>query len=271
MDEEFVSRGPELKFYDHTKERSNALKPKGYVPTIQEHTRERVSNVIGDLEAMLDNKECTPGEFSLYQWLGKISASTAVAQGIMDHYGPCAEELLLVLAGGEGDEQLVEGYSRYDQDELIEKAMIYQGFLDDVTRFLDTTKKLRKIRKKKTVSVEKLIKNFVFAKENTDLQLASIDPAGILKAQELWAYNPKSQELTVFRAVDRGGLTIERTAIKNYDIKTSLTKKLPKRKVKEILDTVLSGGKVALRKVMDGANTEAKRITKTTILLKVVR
>jgi hypothetical protein len=80
--------------------------------------------------------------------------------------------------------------------------------------------------------------------------------------------------LSVFRAVDRGGLNVKSIAIIGYDPATSQSKKIG-RKTDEILNSVTTSGKVALRKLFDTINTDnlkfVDRLNSNTILLKVVK
>jgi uncharacterized protein YehS (DUF1456 family) len=76
----------------------------------------------------------------------------------------------------------------------------------------------------------------------------------------------------VFRALDRGGLQVKGTSIINYDEKISSTKGTG-RQTEKIVQTILNGGKITLRKLMDelkGNQSLQFRINENTILLKVV-
>jgi hypothetical protein len=102
------------------------------------------------------------------------------------------------------------------------------------------------------------------------LRLASIDPVKVLEAQELWTYNWKTKTLSVMKAIDRGGLMIKGTTIINYAPQNSFAKTIG-RKTQETLDEVLTGGKVALRKIMEGAKPiKSTRINDSTVLLRVI-
>jgi hypothetical protein len=101
--------------------------------------------------------------------------------------------------------------------------------------------------------------------------LASINPETIIGSQTLWTFNTGNNTLSVFNAVDRAGLSVNRTAITNYDPKTSKSMRIG-RKTAERLKSVLTGGKIVLRKVQDEMNNEvSERINISTILLKTVR
>ena len=78
--------------------------------------------------------------------------------------------------------------------------------------------------------------------------------------------------MTVFRAIDRGGLQVKGTSIINYDENNSVTKRTG-RKPEVYVDKVLNSGKVVLRKLMDELKNDAPlayRINENTILLKAV-
>jgi hypothetical protein len=127
-------------------------------------------------------------------------------------------------------------------------------------------------RKPRAISVEKKLKNFKFQKEDNTFKIASVNPEKVIGAQELWTFNTKYKTLTVFRALDRGGLQVKGTSIINYDEATSVTKRTG-RKPEVYVDKVLNGGKIVLRKLMDELKNDAPlayRINENTILLKVV-
>ena len=142
----------------------------------------------------------------------------------------------------------------------------------DLLRYSGNAKKLRAPRKKKPQSVEKKLKNFRYQKEFQDMKLASVPPEQIVGAQELWTYNTKYKTLTVFRAIDRGGLDIKRSSIVNFDEKTTMTRRTA-RSAEKIVQSVLSGGKIILKKVMDDLKetTLQDRINENTILLRIVK
>jgi hypothetical protein len=72
-------------------------------------------------------------------------------------------------------------------------------------------------------------------------------------------------------ATDQAGLGVKGSGIENYKYSESISKTL--RKPKDVLDRVLNGGKIVLRKVMGEINSKPSelngRINKDTILLRV--
>lgn len=245
-------------------------KPKVEQVSVQTHIWNKGTAVLSELEGMLDDGIITP-QWSLHDFLLKKEISTVIAKRIADHFAPRADELLEVMTMTDDDE-LQYAYRGYDTDDLTNMTVIYQGFVDEATRYAINAKKIRKMtRKRKLPSVERMLKHFVFAKTDNTYKLASIDPSKIVGAQALWVFNPKNCILTVYRAMDRGGLGIKRTTITNIDEKNSVSKRIG-RKTAERLEAVLTGGKVTLRKLMDTITSDQlklTRITKNHVLLRV--
>ena len=236
------------------------------VINIQDRIREKTSELIGDVEELIDKNE----QFSLYDWMKANEIPATYAPKIAAFYAPVLAELIEASEGT--DPQLKEGYKNFSKKQLGERIMFFNSIIEDAERYADTTKKVRKPRKPRAVSVEKKLKNFKYQKEDNTFKIASINPEKIIGSQELWTFNTKYKTLTVFRALDRGGLQIKGTSIINYDENTSVTKRTG-RKPEVYVDKVLNGGKVVLRKLMDELKNDAPlayRINENTILLKVV-
>ena len=233
-------------------------------PSIQERVKEKLSDIIGDIEVLLDVGE----KFNMYEWLQKNEIPAMYATKIVDFYQPLMDEYLTVLNGDK------EGYEKYTKKQMLNKQQILSDLLNDCRRFSGNVKKARTPRKKKAPSVDKLLKFFTYQKESNEYKLQSVDPATIIGAQELWTFDSKYNKLTVFRARGPAGLSISRTAISGFDVDSTLTKRIG-RNTEETLKKVLSGGKITLRKLMDEIKSEptafTDRINKTSILLKVVR
>lgn len=129
--------------------------------------------------------------------------------------------------------------------------------------------KTRKPRAKKPVSVEKKVSKVQYLKEFPELGLKSISPKEFVGRAALWYYDVAYKKLVVVRKAD--GLDVKGTTV-IFDEKQSESKKIG-RKTKEILDQVLKGNKVALRKIFTTINTGnvevTGRLSENTILLRV--
>ena len=112
--------------------------------------------------------------------------------------------------------------------------------------------------------------------DNT-LKIQSVYPSEVVGAMELWAYNIKSKQLTVFRAKSNTkGLSVHRTSISEYDEATSVSKSVRANKVDSVLKDLQSVGKVALRKFMETVPGTEKdkvqhRMSDETLLIRVTK
>jgi hypothetical protein len=227
--------------------------------------RERQSDIIGDIEELIDSGET----FSLYDWLKAKEIPAAYCPAIVAYYSPCLGELIEALEGG--DPQLKEAYAHFNKKQLRERIEFFNKLIEDAERYGNVTKKTRAPRKPRAISVEKKLKNFKYQKESNEYKIASINPEKIIGAQELWTFNTKYKLVTVFRALDRGGLQVKGTSIVGYDEATSISKGTG-RKPEIVLDKFKNGGKIVLKKMMEELKTNKPlqyRINENTILMKV--
>jgi hypothetical protein len=236
-------------------------KPAVVRPTIQQRIKDKVDDIIGDIEEMID----VGAEFSLYDWLQKRQVPPMHASKISAYYSPVRDEMI------EASEGRIEGYEKYTKKWLRDRAAFFGKIVEDADRYGSVTKKTRAVRRPRPVSVEKQLKGLKFQKESAEFKLASIDPQKILGAQELWTFNTKYKSITIFRALDRGGLKVKGTSIASYDENTSASYKTG-RKPEAIVDQVSKATKAGLKKVVDPlkAHTFNPRINENTILLKVI-
>lgn len=235
------------------------------VISIQSRMREKTMDIIGDIEQMIDSGE----PFSMYEWLQKNSIPPAYCTSIIEHYAPWLDELCTAYGGQDSD--LKEAYKGWTKKRLADRVLMFTAMIDDLERYQSNQKKVRAVRKPKPVPVEKKIRNLKFQKESNELKIVSVNPEKIIGAQELWTYNTKTKVLTVFRALDRGGLQVKGTSIIGFSDQ-SMSKSVG-RKPEQVLQKVLTGGKIVLRKIMDELKTDKKlqeRINEHTVLLKVV-
>lgn len=240
--------------------------------SVQDHMTNKVSDFIGEIEAIIDAGAV---DFSMYTSLQSAAFPAALSARVADYYRPIQQEIADAIA--KKDPQLVEAYASYTRVQMKSKLALYTSIVDDCDKHSGNLRKARKPRqprKKKAVSPAKKLKNFQFQKEDASLKISSVNPESVLGAQELWTYNTKNKVLSVFRARGPGGLEVNRTAIGGYDDTTSMSKKIG-RKTGDILKSVTTSGKVALRKLFDTINTDqlkfVDRLNSNTILLKVVR
>jgi len=243
---------------------------KSEVISIQDRIKEKTSEIIAEIEHFVDNRE-TMRDFSLYEWMKGKQIPATYSAAIVKAYQGWLNELLDAYEGSDPD--LKEGYRRQTKAEISKDIVFFNMLVDDAQKYGDVAKKTRVPRKPRAVSIDKKIKGLKYQKEDKSFKIASVNPEKIIGAQELWTFNTKYKTLTVFRAIDRGGLQVKGTSIINYDEANSFTKRTG-RKAEYFVERVLNGGKIVLRKLMEEEGLGetvviSQRINENTILLKV--
>lgn len=178
-------------------------------------------------------------------------------------------------------EQLKEGYAIYETKQLKLKLKAMQNIINVLDVIIESAKVLRKPRKRKPISSEKMVAKLKYCVSHDKLGLVSISPTDIVRCNELWVYNIKSRKIGKYVASmqdplgqqrDGSGLTVKGTTIQGFNEELSIQKTLrkPEEKLKEFKDA----GKIKLKKYMEEINAvEIKlngRINADTVLLKAV-
>ena len=170
------------------------------------------------------------------------------------------------------DTQLVEGYNNISKSSLLRTIKLLDKILTAASMIETVSKAQRKTRKKKAPSVAKLVAGVKYCARNDEAGVASVSPAGIIGAQEVWVYNIKTRKIGRYIASDSAGLTIKGTTIKDF-ASTSVAKNLRKPKVQ--LKDFMGSGKVKLRKFMDEIKAvDSKmngRMNENIVILKVFK
>jgi len=235
--------------------------------SIQDRMRERQSEIIGEIEELLDQDN---NELNLYDWLKARQIPATYAPAIAAYYASPLSELIEAYEGK--CPQLKEAYRHMTKKQLAERIKFYHTMVSDAEKYAGVAKKTRAPRKPRAVSKEKILKNFKYQKEDNTYKIASINPEKILGAQELWTFNTKYKIVTVFRAIDRGGLQVKGTSIIGYDEASSMSKGTG-RKPEIVLDKIPKSGKIILKKMMEELKTDKplqNRINENTVLIKVI-
>jgi hypothetical protein len=177
-------------------------------------------------------------------------------------------------------EQLKEGYAHLKKADIAKYRKAIEALNTELDFIIDQAKATRKPRKPKVKSASKQVEKLKFCKADSKYSLASVDPAAIVGANELWVFNVKTRKLGKYIASnqdpkgmnrDGTGLSVKGTTIQGYDENLSVQKTL--RKPPEQLKEFKAAGKVALRKFLDEIpTTDTKlngRCNPDTVLLKV--
>jgi hypothetical protein len=229
------------------------------VVSIQERTLAKNNMILDGAEEIVDAFE------SMYGYLQSVEATPSAAAFIRDRYQAIYDELM-------DDDVAAE---LFDKKRLKIERTYWQTVMDDLDRYIGNKKatKVRKPRQKKQKSAVDLVSKLQYQKEYSPLKIVSVNPADIIGAQQLWAYNTKYRKLTQYVASGPNGLQVNKATFEGYDVETSATKRV--RKPEDAIKAVLSAGKVSLRRIMEDIKTQAEpaksRINNDTILLRVIK
>ena len=241
--------------------------------SIQDRVRDVANGHIAEIEDELDSfvNGKFKNEFSMYEWLQKSEVKPMIAAKIAEYYVSVLEEAELALSGDE--DQVNEAYKFMTKKQKGNLVEFLSGIVEDARTFGTNQCKVRSPRAKKPMSVQQLIKKVQYMKEEPSLKIASIDPAKVIGASELWVYHTKYKALMHYVAIDRGGLTFSGTSITNYDESLSSHKIL--RKPDESIKQIIKGGPKVIVKRFNELGTKAKtcngRLNNATVLLRVIQ
>jgi hypothetical protein len=243
--------------------------------SIQQRMRDQVENLMGEWEGYLD--QLVERNFDLKKWepykemqaFGGGVIKPNHAKIIKDDFADAYLEALEILEWT--DEDIKEAYSHMDAKDRKAFVAFYDKINIACDTFIQTGKATRKTRKPKQVSKEKLVSKLKFQINDSVLGVASINPAEMIDAVEIWVYNTKTRKVGVYKADDRGApLTVKGTTLQNFDEKMSIQKTL--RKPAEQIKNWTGNAKTKFNKAFaEIKTTDTKmngRFNDTTIILK---
>lgn len=256
-----------------TNRSNSADKTAAPVPSVQDRIREQVHSVTWQFDVWLDRvaegrarKKSKPDPLALMQ---EAEFKAAHAAQVRKIYTPDRNDIAAAISKSDAD--LVEGYGCHSVRTL--KAML--AWLDEVLSAANMISQAKRAQRKvrKPVSVERQVSKIKYCESDTDYGVASIDPALIVGAQELWVFNVRHRKLGRYLAADVNGLSVKGTSIVGYHTENSVQVTL--RKPKQQLPELMSAGKVQLRKFLGnirGVKTRLNgRINANVVLLRAIR
>ena len=224
--------------------------------------------LIGDIEHMLDRNEYPE---SFYTWLKEKNIKPQQARAVADYYRPILNEL--IEAQTTKDVDLKYAYRHLSKKQLKDRASTFESLVNDCESLVSNNRKsvVRKPRKKKPKSADKVVSKIKFQKEDTNLKIVSIDPSKLVGASELWVFNTKYNVLAHYIAGD-GGLTMKGTTLQNVSDK-SRQKKL--RKPADVLPSITDSTSKAAERAFNAVKTKENnpngRINEFTIILRAIK
>jgi hypothetical protein len=230
--------------------------------SIQDRVRRSISNTMADAEVyIIDDR----GE--MYEFLQGRQVTPAAAKKLLEYYQPIYDEI------HSDDDQVKEAFGKNLKTERI----FMQGVVDDLNRYIGNKKivKVRKPRAKKVKSVIDLVKSLQYQKEYPALKIVSVNPAEIIGANQLWTFNTKTRKLSQIVSMSPTGLGVKGTSITGLDTELSVSKSIRPNLQAQLIQNLLSSGKVALRNFMSNIKTSSTcaspRMNESTVILRVIK
>jgi hypothetical protein len=238
---------------------------------IQDRIREKALEEVGEIEGLVDDfiaGGCKSAP-DMQSYLKSKNLSSVVQKRMCEVFIKRSKEFEDAMNTSDAD--IKEGYSNFSKVQLRKVKEFYDAIVAETNRGAESkpTRKTRKVKEKPPSVVAAKVQ---YMKEFADLQLKSILPEKIIGANQVWLYNTKTKLLGMYNADNAKGLTIKGTTIQNFNVETSIGKRLrkPEVTVKQLLD----GGKIVLKKLLDGLSTKPSeltgRINSDTIVVRVV-
>lgn len=255
-----------------------SAKPKNvYVPSIQERIKEASGNIIAEIEEVVDEFITDPTKFKKFdaiKFFRKQGVNQAHARHIRAFYeGTLAEYQMLQQPAREQEEDLREGYAHLSKSDVKKGVELFNSIVGACDLITAESKATRKTRTPKPKSADKLVAKMKYCKTDEKYKVASINPADIIDATEVWVFNVKTRKIGKYIAEEHQTLQVKGTTLQFFNANASVAKTL--RKPEEQLREFNKSGKVALRKFMDNINAvETKmngRINSDTVILKAVK
>lgn len=203
----------------------------------------------------------------IYKSLMELKATKFHLDELSDEYSYLLSELAELSE--KEDEQLLEGYSHVSW-KAVKQTIDLLNDMNTQFKQLKAIKKsaARTPRAKKPPKIEKIIGRLKYQKENAEFRIGSIDPAKVIGAKYLVAFNTKTRDLALYYAQD-GGFSVKGTSLTNFDTDKSFTKKL--RKPLDVLPAIDT--RINAERQFKQLKTEARaangRMNDCTVLYKV--
>lgn len=229
-------------------------------PTVEDKTDFFMHKIELEIDQLIKGNESS---YSLYTDAKVENLSKNTVKVIMENITPRYLQIKTP--------EFKEHYTTYSKKQLERLLAFYNGIITDCERLIGTARATRKPRKTKEKSVEKVLKNIKYKKQDDVYKITSIDPVKILKASTLVVFNTKYRHMMIYIAEENKTLFVKGTTITNFDSSKSLRKTI--RKPQETLNKILSGTPASIRKTFDAIKTSpvpvtSGRINEETILLR---
>ena len=226
--------------------------------SIQEIMLDKMHEAGGVIDGLVDdyihganakgNVDPTPDVIKILNEYNILAQHTGALNALYDFE---KNEFKEVLTGK--DEQLVEAYSNFNKTQIKNIINFYEKVQGAVNSYGVLKLQSRAKRKRKPVSVEKLVSKLKyqrkFVDETNKLELEGLHPKDLHDKKEAWVYDSAKRKLHHYVADSLGGaLFVKGNTLCGFDLKESQIKTL--RKPAEQIPQIM-GSKPAARQFFD--------------------
>ena len=245
---------------------SGIVKPKRSAEEIAE---EIASSVIEDVEYAIDELVTKEGAGGSDFNIKGISVSNPKAAKTLSDY---FEKRLATFeeARTTTDEQLKEGYSNINRRKMNHMVTFLSEVLQKVKQSVATAK-VRKapVRKEKPAHV--LVAKMKYKKEDTALNVKSVDPKDIIGSNEVVVFNTKYRKVSILKALEGSTLSVKGNTIINTDPTASVSKTLrkPEEQLKDYIKQTKRTIAVAFKALKSVERVANGRMNEDTLIIMV--
>jgi uncharacterized protein (DUF433 family) len=218
--------------------------------TIQDRLREKVSECMGELEALFD--EFIAGgakltaDYKPVSLMRSMNIAPQMVSLIKDKWTKKLTEFETAVEGRDAD--LVRAYDYLTKVQLKNCIKFCELVLTDCGSYVQIKKVERKPRKVKAVPPEKKAAKFKILAEFAEFKLKSLPAAQLVDKAEAWLYDTKKRKLIHVVADEYAKVfTVKNNSVIGFSTVETLQKTL--RKPAEQLKAIVAAGKPAARKL----------------------
>jgi hypothetical protein len=236
---------------------------------VQEKLRE---GVLIYLEEMLDgwivNETANVQKINVLSLLKGVGSPIGAVKCVSDWLEKQRAEL--IEARDKTCPQMVEGYSYLSKPAIKRRIKLLEDMLKDVELYKASKKAQQKPRVKKEKSADKLVERMKYLTSSPDYSVTSVNPIKIIGSEKVYLFNEKYRRLTVLESLDKDGLTVSGSSIKNFDEKKSFAISL--RKPKDVLVLIITKTEKQIANAISKLTTKKSkangRVNDNTIIIK---
>lgn len=219
--------------------------------SIQDAIREKAAVVCGEIEGLIDDAIAN-NDYTLrlsIEMNGVIAKYVSThLQYLITYYQEVSES---------SDREFVNAHKHIKVSKLLKMLNSWAEFSDTEQKKAKANRKPIK-RKPKPAGVQVAKMKYLKETQYLGKDLKSVSAPTIVGSEQVWVLNTKYNSLTRYVAASRDGIQVRGTAIQNYDVEESITKKLRAKDALDVLNRVLDGGKIVLRRVLDEVKSAPK-------------